>query len=38
MILALCRWRDDERSLGVFARPSAAEYLGRQGGRGFGGV
>jgi hypothetical protein len=27
MILALCRWRD-ERSLDVYARPSAAEYLG----------
>ena len=26
MILALCRWRD-ERSLDVYARPSAAEYL-----------
>ena len=25
MILALCRWRD-ERSLDVYARPSAAEY------------
>ena len=27
MILALCRWRD-ERSLDLYARPSAAEYLG----------